>query len=58
MDTTMWMILLAILIFADINIAYFEIRRLTQFPRNDRPHNEANSSNGGGDTAAKTDFKI
>jgi len=38
MDTLMWKILLAILIFADGNLVYFEIRRLIAFWRKDHLH--------------------
>jgi hypothetical protein len=54
----MWKILLAIVIFADANIAYFEILRLIQFFRNYRSRKVTSLSDGGGATAPKTDFSI
>jgi hypothetical protein len=47
MDTLMWKLLLAILIFAEGNIAYFEIRRLIHFLRNHHLHKGTRPSDGG-----------
>ena len=58
MDTTMWKIILAILIFADANIAYFEIRRLIQFLRNDSLRKETSQPDNGSPATFKTDFTI
>ena len=50
MDTMMWKILLAILIFADGNIAYFEIRRLIRVLRNHHVHKGTSLSGDGAAT--------
>ena len=55
MDTMMWKILLSILIFADGNIAYFEIRRLIHYLRNHHLHKMTGLSDGSGAAAPGTE---
>ena len=58
MDTMSWKILLAILIFVDANLAYFEIRRLIQNSQNRHQQKTTNLPDNGGAAARTTDFTI
>ena len=57
MDTLMWKILLAILLFADGNIAYFEIRRLILLVRNHQLDKGTKPSDDCGSTGPRLEIK-